>query len=385
MKARDRENLEATLRSLFANFARVIAIGAIPVSVGVLLRAAKMKLTRYDRKGVANLPSVLAALESGGVLDVRKSHGKGIASAVVLEEGIRATLSRFRFRPEHFAQAPGREVVFLGRTTRDHVDGTVERELIEYRETPETTRYRQEVERINRFIAAADIRMELDGGPLVVTSMRECRRYFNLPPGDKRHPVRFDRGGRLFGGWWQTVSKSRRHAIRINGEPVADLDFASMFLRLALLEAGVVPPEGDLYAVIPGLSEPRWRAGVKKATAALLFAERRLVRLPGGIAKSLPKGLTGPQFTAAFLAAYPDLEPVLWRGIGHRLMFTESRILIASILCLIDHGIPALGMHDGLMVPNSHVEQARAAMHAACLEVVGAHLPITLKKLWKAF
>jgi hypothetical protein len=154
-----------------------------------------------------------------------------------------------------------------------------------------------------------------------------------------------------------------------------------MFLRLALLEAGVVPPGGDLYAAIPGLSEPCWRSGVKKATAALLFAERPLVRLPSGLAESLPKGLTGPQFTAAFLSAYPDLEPVLWRGIGHRLMFAESCILIASILRLTDQGIPALAMHDGLMVPMSKWEEARKAMHEACLEVVGSHLPISLELL----
>jgi hypothetical protein len=381
MKVRDRENLETTLRSLLANFAYVIATGAVPVSVGVLLRAAKMKLTRYERKGFANLPSVLEALVGGGLFAVRKSRGKGTASAVVLEESVKETLGLFRFRPDHFGQAPGREVVFLGRTKRNHVDGTVERERIDYRETSETIRYRQEVERINRFIAAADIRMEPDGGPLVVTSMRECRRYFNLPSHGQKRQERFDRGGRLFAGWWQTLPKSRRHAIRIEGEPVADLDFASMFLRLALLEAGMEPPSGDLYAALPGLSEPRWRAGVKKTTAALLFAEGGLVRLPAGLAESLPEGITGPQFTAALLVAYPALEPVLWRGIGHRLMFTESRILIASILRLVDHGVPALAMHDGLMVPISRMEEARTAMREACLQVVGTTLPITLKAL----
>lgn len=117
------------------------------------------------------------------------------------------------------------------------------------------------------------------------------------------------------------------------------------------------------------------------ATAALLFRQSPLMRLPGGLAGLLPEGMTGIQFTIALLTAYPALESVLWQGIGHRLMFTESRILIASILRLIAQDIPALGMHDGLMVPRSKAEQARMAMHDACLEMVGINLPIALKTL----
>ena len=65
---------------------------------------------------------------------------------------------------------------------------------------------------------------------------------------------RFDLGGRLFGGWWQSLEKQRRRSIRLDGEPIAELDFAAMFLRLAYLEVGESPPEGDLYAAVPGRS-----------------------------------------------------------------------------------------------------------------------------------
>ncbi len=377
MKAQDRANLETALRGLLANVAYAIATNAVPLSIGVRIRAAKQRLTRYDRKGLANLPAVLETLDGAGLLDLRKSTEKGTASAVIPGPDIMAALRGLAFGPEHFEQAPGREVICLARTERDFVDGTTTRELIDYRDTQQTTRYRGEVETINRFLASADLGMAPDGGPLVMTSVRECRRHFSVPPEAQGEP--FGYGGRLFGGWWQELPKSRRHAIRIAGEPVADLDFTSMFLRLAYLEAGAVAPESDLYATVPGLAEPRWRQGVKKVTSAMLFRRSPLTRLPRGLKGLLPDGITGAEAREAIRSAHPALVSVFETGIGLRLMFTESQILIAALLRLVAKGIPGLGMHDGLMVARSKIDEAKAAMSEASAEVVGVALPVVLK------
>lgn len=375
LKTTDRENLETTLRTIAANLALASTMGAIPPTVGVLLRAAKQKLTRYDRRGLANLPAVLEILASAGILMVRTSSRKGVASAIVPGAGLAGALGRLQLQPGDFAQAPGREVIVLGRTERDHVDGTTAREVFDYTDTPETRRYRAEVERINRFLAAANLGMVDDGGPPVMTSARACRRTFNTPDGAER----FDRGGRLFGGWWQDLPKVRRHAIRIEGETVADLDFSSMFLRLAYLEAGAVPPDGDLYGNVPGLSGARWRPGVKKVASAMFFRESPLARLPKGLEGLLPPGATGARVRAAILSAHPTLASVLERGLGLRLMFLEAQILVAALLRLTAAGVPALGMHDGLMVAASRESLARAAMAEASEEVVGFRLPVVHK------
>ena len=49
MKARDKENLKAILRAVFAGLAISAAQGIHPPRIGVSLRASKRKLTRYDR------------------------------------------------------------------------------------------------------------------------------------------------------------------------------------------------------------------------------------------------------------------------------------------------------------------------------------------------
>ncbi|WP_244031535.1 hypothetical protein [Methylobacterium sp. E-016] len=67
-------------------------------------------------------------------------------------------------------------------------------------------------------------------------------------------------------------------------------------------------------------------------------------------------------------------------GIGLRLMFRESQVLVAALLTLADKGIPALPMHDGLMVAGSKDDLAARIMGEAAQDVTGHRLPISLKK-----
>jgi hypothetical protein len=378
MKERDRQNLAMIVRTILANLAYAAAIKLDPPAIGISLRKAKQKLTRYDRPGFTGLPAILESLSAtGAMFTLRKSDRKGTASAIIANPTLVGTLQRFRFSPQNFAQAEGhRETIYLTRTERDYVEGTTDRELIDYRDTSETLRYRAETDSINGFLARADLRMEPDGGPVVITSVRRhLRRYFSLPLGSEE--PRFDLGGRLFGGWWQDLPRDRRYAIRIKGEPIADLDFASMFLRLAYLRAGIAPPEGDLYAVIPGLAG--WRDGAKKLASAMLFRTSPLLKVPRDLRDELPPRISGKHLRAAVLAAHPALESVFETGVGLSLMFTESQILIAALLRLVDRGIPALPMHDGLMVARSKASAAMDAMVAASEKITGVRLPISLK------
>jgi hypothetical protein len=59
-----------------------------------------------------------------------------------------------------------------------------------------------------------------------------CDAFLSSPEGDPLGQ-RFDLSGRLFGGFWQGLQRQRRSGIRIDGEPVATLDYSSMFARLA--------------------------------------------------------------------------------------------------------------------------------------------------------
>jgi hypothetical protein len=394
LKDRDRDNLRAMLDALLANLAyAVVQAGeppspltfrvaeAEPPSVLIRLRTARQKQSRYGRPGFAGLPAALDRLTQRppGFFEIEKSHRKGQASRIIVGPEVAEAVHALGFGPGHFAYAEGFETIWLSKLERDYIGGTIEREWIDYKDTPQTIGYRAEMSRINAFLIKADLRMEPDGGAPVVTLMRPLRRFFNSPNGEQR----FDLGGRLFGGWWESLPRSRRHAIRINGEPIAELDFASMFLRLAYLRVGAPLPEGDLYAMISGgPSDPhgrdQWRDGIKKIVSTMLFRTGPLTRVPPDIRKLLPR-TRGATIRDAVLTAHPALASVFETGVGLQLMFTESQILVATLLRLIDRGIPALPMHDGLMTARSTAGAAMEAMAAASEEVVRVRLPITLK------
>ena len=67
------------------------------------------------------------------------------------------------------------------------------------------------------------------------------------------------------------------------------------------------------------------------------------------------------------------------RPLEAALMFTESSILMATLQRLIAEDVPALPMHDGIMVPRSKAETAMGVMEESTKVVVGSKLPVSRK------
>lgn len=379
-RKRRKQDLEAfhkLARSLVANAAYALADGRGPPTIAVSLAKPKAARTRYDAPGLGQLPGVLEVL-AGRILILRKSRRKGFASTIELTREFIEDLRRFKgFGLKHFHRDGG-ETIYLTRVDRNFVSDTRSTERIDYTETEQTKRLRCEVERINCALAAAQLDFEEDLGLPVAINKRSLRRIFNMPADpEKKEPPRFDLGGRLYGGWWQDLERVRRHGIRIGGERIADLDFKAMFLRLAYTRAGIAPPAGDLYAgIIADDLEGSYREGVKTVVNAMLFRTMPLQRLPKNSAVLLPPDCSGTSLRAAILRRHPDLAGVFETGIGMHLMKTESDLLVAILLRLIDSNIPALPMHDGLMVRHDLAERAKEIMADEAERTTGFRLPI---------
>ncbi|AWN43368.1 hypothetical protein DK389_26230 [Methylobacterium durans] len=284
---------------------------------------------------------------------------------------------------EDFGRDPNEEVIILSHKSKGlaHTsEGVVWRKIpewIDYTDTAETIARREWLRKLNAFLREADISFVDDGlSPQVCTEDRTMQRRFSLL---SRKDVRWDLGGRLFGGFWQQLKRERRDGLRIGGEPVADLDLKNAFARLAYLHVGQEMPEDDAYDLsgfLPGYHNDLHRDGVKNGFSALLF---------GGAADcseikaKLPPGTNHKHLRAALEAKHPALAPLFQTTVGYALMHTESRILIGALDRLMMQGVVALGMHDGLMVAVSQQEAAQRALEAASEEIVGARLPVVTK------
>ena len=232
---------------------------------------------------------------------------------------------------------------------------------------------RDDMRRVNAWLERASITFVDDGAEPVDVHDRTLRRLFVIHEGDPL-AQRFDLSGRLFGGFWQGLQRQRRAGIRIDGEPVATLDYSSMFARLAYATKGVQPPAGDLYA-IPGLEGHR--DAVKLGVNALLFDQQTRRQWPKTEEpeQRLPSGWTLAKFRRALIERHPIIADCIGKGLGFHLMHTESEIMVRVLTTLVSEGVTALPLHDGILVRKSHASQGKEAMEAVSRDMTSYVLP----------
>ncbi|RUM26638.1 hypothetical protein EFQ99_00020 [Rhizobium vallis] len=356
---------KACAEALIANL--VMAALGPSRSPDLVLPLRKLKRSRYDREDVSpnGLRWATAELAAYGYVEVEAAVYKEERTRLIPTLNFVSLLNRHGVKREDVGRARGDETIVL-QAEVDH-----EKVLVDYRDTPETITLRGEMSAINEALEKADIRFDGEKlGPIHLS-----RRF---DAGNSAAPYSFDQHGRLYGGLWESLPRVERHRLTIGGETVADLDFSSMFVRLAYVRRGVVPPDEDLYA-IPGLEHHR--EGVKRVIASLFFRESESKRLPRDAKPLLPEGWTMARVRNAIAHAHPAIAPLLDTDVGFELMATESNLLVAILLDLFSQGVVALPMHDGLMVPESKKEIAVETMKRVSLSKLGVSLPVTEKQI----
>ena len=94
----------------------------------------------------------------------------------------------------------------------------------------------------------------------------------------------------------------------------------------------------------------------------------------------MPVGWSNPQrLRKAILEKHPALGKAFGRRLGYGLMLTESRVLTAVLAELMERGIVALPLHDGLLCAQSRKEEAAEVMRRKAIEVTGAAIPVEEK------
>lgn len=348
------------------------------------------KLTRYDNPALGKaFTRTFYAADALGMLDLKVSTTRGEASSFAPTERFTSAVRAAGITLDDFHTLGTREVIILSKRlpAPGQPRPTEQRVLLPYTDDAQTDRMRDEVKGINTRLHFADITFQDDGLGVVDHQDRSAARHFCVPPGGD--PESFDYGGRLFGGFWQNLNKARRGCIRIEREPVALLDFASMFSRLAYAMAGTVPPAGDIYA-IPGLEGHR--AAVKAVFSAFLFdPDRSRHSWPDSLihptvegqdpSTLLPASCTVKWTRAAILKRHPGLADSFGRSLGFRLMMMESRIIIAVLGEMKREGMVGLGIHDGMLVKASDATKAKAVMEEVGEAMTMTHIPVTVSTL----
>ncbi|WBU53578.1 hypothetical protein [Paracoccus sp. SCSIO 75233] len=212
----------------------------------------------------------------------------------------------------------------------------------------------------------------------------EIYRCFNNADADN---FDFNKGGRLYGKF-QEMSRNDRQKIRIDGEPVTELDLKASHLSILYAWIHNAIPERDPY-VFEGLPRPVVKLVI---TAMIGKGENYLNRWPqkGRQELSAQLKLTPQQFSRKYPIQEVQKRILKRHSVLHQLepgtldwadlQFTESKVLIGAILRLgKEHDIAALPVHDSLIVRQDQAELAEQMFSDSFLKIVGTTPTITRK------
>ena len=264
---------------------------------------------------------------------------------------------------------------------------------IEYEDTPETFRMREELNAYNALLAETYIdiptlsephidRIKTDGTtqrvPIDQTN-KFVRRIFSRGA--------WDMNGRFYGGWWQQVGKDLRAQISINDLPTVEIDYRSLHVAILSAKKGIFDGQGDRYnlgtQILPQLDLKQQRAAVKQLVLTALnakteksaFSAFRHDQTKGSLEKTL-SNVQLRQLLRAFIKKHPHLEPDLCSDQGINLMYTDSQITEIVLRKFTERQRPVLSVHDSYIVQTTDVRLLQEAMSEASQKLTGIHLAV---------
>lgn len=356
-RATDQATFEKTVTAIVSDLCYQYCLNP---EVKVFISLSKQLLghkSRYTPKVMGKtLPTILEYMSSPelALVEIEKGH-RLLNRQTTIKAGRRliTIIGELGLSYRDFDESGTSEVIWL----RDANDEWRKGKFLEYEDTPETIQYRQEMERINAYLASADIAFDTTScmpskGP-VNTKDRSLRRIFNNGS--------FTEGGRLYGGFWQEGLKKdeRTKGIRIDGEPTVSLDYSQVCPRILYGMADASLQSVDIYDIQKLRGR---REGVKKVLNALLHSKEPLTRAPRDTRQLLPKRMKIDEVVRHIKQAHPAIAQYFGTGIGMELMFRESQILVEVLLILADQGIVALPVHDAVVVKESDEATTRRVM-----------------------
>jgi hypothetical protein len=201
--------------------------------------------------------------------------------------------------------------------------------------------------------------------------------------------VSLDYGGRFYGGWWQSVKKTHRPCITIDGEPTVEYDYSSFHPRM-LYHYMDLPAYGDLY-VIPALIEAangfdpaKLRKTTKKLLNILINATRRQItrnlkrpreELLDHWEIELPDHLSVTDVIKMIEEHHAPIRAHFGTRAGLWLQRLDSRICEYILVAGMNDWIPVLPIHDSFVVRKQDANWVHIKMIEAYRELLGDHRP----------
>jgi hypothetical protein len=332
----------------------------------------------------------LEGLKALGLVEHHKGHTRSQDTGFGFRVTVPGRAARFRATPrlvtlaeEHgitsdnvddqfFPEPPTNPLVLRDYSTGRGQNKERGRIIKDYERTPKTERLEADIRELNDFLA----RVKLTGG-----RHEGYQRTFNNRSWNK--------GGRLASvgqGNYQQLSEDKRLEMKINGEPVAEIDIRASHLTIYHAMIGEpLEARNDPYARVAGLGIDNRDVAKRWCLETFGNGSPKTKWSSEAIKKFREKGQELPKarvVAKAMLEAFPALkrlEDEPQRDLWADLQFQEAEAILGAMLILKRRlGTPSYSMHDGLLVPRGKWEQAKDVLTKEYRRVVGVEPMLTV-------
>jgi hypothetical protein len=185
-----------------------------------------------------------------------------------------------------------------------------------------------------------------------------------------------DQGGRFYGAVHLDLPSKFRAHIFIDGHPSVELDYGAHHVRM-LYNWLDIPYDKDPYAEL--CRAPEERPIYKKVLLVGINARNKWEALYAIRNELKAEGFSGKFLTDEYLKECLDRfkefhKPIagfLHKGQGLFLQYDDSRIMDEILMSMVSKKIPALPVHDSVIVPAEHEGTLRQVMTEAYQKIMG--------------
>lgn len=267
-------------------------------------------------------------------------------------------------------------------------------EIIPYEPTTNTRQWTTALEAINAFYRRHDIGLDSSSEKFALwlakrNDPERSKAAYRMPElfktdvyrvfnnGDTANP-KFDKGGRLFGGWWMSIGEDLRGAITIDGQPTVEIDYAECHARMLYHRAGLkvdgepyTLPEIAAYEEATEVAPRTYRPYIKWLMQVLINCRGRpeFALKPDDIA--MPPDFTVKQIISFIEAKHKPIVQDFRTGAGLDLMLIESDIALAIVSAAMVDGWPVLSVHDSFIAPVNQLDRLEALMNEVYIQRLG--------------
>jgi len=195
--------------------------------------------SRYNALHLSKkLIPIIKALHKADLIDLNKgSYGSEGArgnrtTRIRASEELQEWFAKAKFERDDVVRAKGEEVIILKDESKKQV---------EYVDTPETNRMREDLAAYNELITGSFIDIPSLQDPVIETAKYGESKKVRLNSGRTHRTFsrsNWDMNGRFYGGWWQQISSDWRAKITIDTEPTIEADYQGLHVAMLYAEAG---------------------------------------------------------------------------------------------------------------------------------------------------